>query len=153
METRTLLIPALLIANLVFTGCQKDDPNEHAQAREFKVRMTDSPGDYTSLNVKVIAIDVYHEDGNWVNLSNETQPADILDLTNGQEKILAEKEVKAGIYSKLRITFAREANVKVTEASDLGGNNTTISSVYDLHWTGPAEVTLDIAEKVNLISG
>ena len=153
MKARTLIIPALLIPAFLWTSCQKDEPNEPAQAREFKVRMTDAPGDYTALNVQVISVDAYHEDGDWVNLSNETHALNILDLTNGEEKIIAEKNVKAGIYSKLRITFAQEANIKVTEASDIGSNGTTISSVYDLHWNGPAEVTLDIAEKVNLVSG
>src|SRR5687768_321665 len=132
MKTRAILFPSLLIATLFVTGCKKDDPDDDGQNREFKVRMTDGPGDYTALNMKVIGIDAYHEDGIWVNLSNETQSLDVLTLTNGQEKTLAEKKVKSGYYSKLRITFAQEASVKVTEANDLGGQS-TISSNYDLH--------------------
>ena len=153
MKARTLIIPALLIPAFLWTSCQKDEPNEPAQAREFKVRMTDAPADYTALNVQVISVDAYHEDGDWVNLSNETHALNILDLTNGEEKIIAKKNVKAGMYTKLRISFAQEATVKVTEASDIGGNGTTISSVYDLQWDDAAEVTVDIAEKVTLVTG
>jgi hypothetical protein len=152
MKARTLILPALLISAILVTGCKKDDSNENANAREFKVRMTDAPGDYTALNVKILSVDAYHQDGNWINLSNETQAADILDLTNGQEKIIAKKIVKSGVYSKLRITFAQEASVKVTEATGLVGN-TTIHSVYDLTWAGSTEITLDIAENVGMLKG
>ena len=150
MKARTFSTPTLIIAAvLALTGCKKEDND--VEAREFKVRMTDSPGDYKALNVSVLSVDAYHEDGAWVNISNETQAVDVLNLTNGEEKIIAQKDIRSGMYSKLRIVFSQDATVSVTEADGLGSS--TVIATHDLHWSGNKEVIINIAQKISATNG
>lgn len=136
-----------LVLSMGFTACKKDnnDDGGDAPAQTFKVRMTDGPGDFVQLNVEVSSVDVYHEGDGWVNLSSETQSMNVLSLTNGSEMQLANKtNLSAGVYTKLRITFASNATVQL-----VGG-----SSALTLSWTGGTQqVEININEQVSTSAG
>lgn len=140
---------AALVMAMGFTSCKKDkdDDNDNgtAPAQTFKVRMTDSPGDYLQLNVQVTKVDVYHEGNGWINLSSQTQSMNVLTLTNGAEMQLASKtNMSTGTYSKLRITFASQASVMLAS----GG------SAINLSWTGGNQVVeININKQVTSSTG
>lgn len=125
-----------------FTSCKKDDEEK---GNTFKVRMTDGPGDYAQLNVQVTSVDIYSANQGWVNLSSQTQSVNVLSLTNGAELELASaSQVNAGVYSKLRITFASQASIVLV------GGGSSIS----LNWTGGTQqVEIVINEEVSGSSG
>lgn len=123
------------------TSCKKDSNSGNS----FKVRMTDGPGDFLQLNMQISSVDIYSQGNGWVNLSSQTQSVNVLDLTNGSEIQLANStNVSAGVYTKLRITFASQANIVL-----LGGG-----SSFSLNWTGNTQqVEITINEQVSSATG
>lgn len=139
-----------LVMAMGFTSCKKDNDDDDnnngtAPAQTFKVRMTDSPGDFLQLNLQVTSVDVYHEGDGWINLSSQTQSMNVLSLTNGTEMQLASKtNMSTGVYSKLRITFASSATIML-----VGGG-----AALNLSWTGNThQVEININEQVSTSAG
>src|SRR5688572_2686282 len=96
-----------LFALMMITSC-----SEEVKENYFKVKMTDSPGNYAALNLQIIGVDAYLQNSGWVNLSSETQLVNVLSLTNGLETELAyNAKMDAGVYTKIRIRFADQASV------------------------------------------
>lgn len=118
----SLLVSAILVFG--FASCKKD---KDAPGKSFKVRMTDTPGDFIQLNVQITSVDVYSQSQGWVNVSSQTQSVNIVSLTNGAEIELANAtNISVGTYTKIRITFASQASIML-----VGGN-----SSLSLTWTG-----------------
>lgn len=130
-----------MIIALGFTSCKK----EEAKGNTFKVRMTDSPGDFVQLNIQITGVDAYMTNKGWVNLSSQTQSVNVLTLTNGNEIVLANAtSVDAGVYTKLRIRFASQASIML-----VGGGSTLA-----LNWTGGTqEVEIDINQNISADAG
>lgn len=116
------MVSAILVFG--FASCKKD---KDAPGKSFKVRMTDSPGDFVQLNLQITSVDVYSQSQGWVNLSSQTQSVNVVSLTNGAEIELANAtSVSVGTYTKVRVTFASQASVML-----VGGG-----SSLSLSWTG-----------------
>lgn len=130
-----------MIIALGFSSCKK----EEAKGNTFKVRMTDAPGDFVQLNIQVTGVDVYSTSKGWVNLSSQTQSVNVLDLTNGNEIVLANaSSVDAGLYTKLRVRFASQASLLL-----VGGGSTLA-----LTWTGGNQETeIDISQNISADAG
>ncbi len=160
MKTLKITSMAMVIAAFMFgfTSCQKEDiqpaPATPTQAGDFKVKMTDAPGDYAALDVEITGVDAYLENSGWVSLSNETQQVSVLSLTNGVETLLAYNgSVEVGTYSKLRITFGEQNTLTLNGSSSAGGVSGSGSATVELMWDKPKEVIIEIDEQVSANAG
>lgn len=153
---------ALGIAFVAF-GCEREDvqPSDPSRPapKSFKVRMTDSPGDYEALDVEILKVEAYLEGEGWVSLNNDAQFVSVLELTNGAETTLAEQfegEAQAGVYSKLKFTFGSENHLEVSEALalELGPIALNSNGMLDLSFgSGEQEVIIEIDEEVSAEAG
>lgn len=145
-----LLIGALALLGL--SSCKKDDPqpgtgstNTASPERgSFKVRLTDSPGNFSGLFVEMTRVDAYIENRGWVNISNESRVISVLDLTNGAETTLAyQSKAEAGVYTKLKLTFGNENTLVLNGAA----GSSTIALNFSSE--GSREVIVEIDEEVS----
>jgi hypothetical protein len=141
------LIPLFAaVLAISITACKKDDvqPNTQSQQNEFKVRMTDAPGDYAGLDVEITSVEAYLEDEGWVTLNNDAQVVSVLDLTNGNETTIAyQGSVSAGLYTKLRLTFGNQTNLMLFSSTGSG----TLQA--NLDWGATQQVVIEIDEEVS----
>lgn len=151
MKTTGITAILILASALLVGACKK---GETPSAGDFKVRMTDAPGDYEALMVEVEAVEVYSENAGWIMLNNESQLISVLDLTNGAETQLAFKQnVEVGTYSKLRLKFGDENKLTVKSTIELGGVLDVTLLELDLGLEGPNEIEIAINEQVSASGG
>jgi len=158
-------ISALIFAAMfMFAACKKDEnaapmqnnPNGEPQAQSFKVKMTDAPGDYEGLDMKVVGVEAYIEGQGWVQLDNRAHAIDVLDLTNGTEVELASKSnADIGVYTKLKVKFDTDAMLTINANAFAEGNNGSIftDNTVKLVWDGPQEIEVAINEQVSADAG
>lgn len=119
-----------LSSMLIFESCKKDDnmqsnannPSTESK-KQFRVNMTDAPGDYESLDVEITSVDAYLEGSGWVNLSNQSQVVSVLELTNGAQTTIASStsaDLEFGTYSMIRVRFGDENQLKLNSTLLLG---------------------------------
>lgn len=146
------LIPFFAMALAIsITACKKDDiePNPdgamtQASSNQFKVRMTDAPGDFAQLNVEILSVEAYLQDSGWVTLNNDAQVVSVLDLTNGAETTIAyESSASAGIYTQLRLTFGNQTSLM------LFGSGGTGMLEANLNWGSSTQVVIEIDEEIS----
>jgi hypothetical protein len=81
-----------------------------------KVELTDAPGDYEEVNVKLGAVQAHYKgdggDSRWITLVADGGSHDLLELQNDVTAVLGEKELAAGDYTELRMII-KTANVLV----------------------------------------
>lgn len=102
----------VLLASFLFalTGCQNDD-----EKAKLVIRLTDSPGDYTKVNIDIQDIEVHGENG-WTSLPNVNDGVyNLLDFTDGRETVLTSTEYPAGRISQIRLILGPENSVEVDE--------------------------------------
>jgi Domain of unknown function (DUF4382) len=103
---RLLLILPLL---LLFSACQDEE-----KAR-IVVRLTDSPGDYSKVNIDIQQIEVHGENG-WASLPNINEGVyNLLDFTDGRETVLTSTEYPAGRISQIRLILGSENSVEIDD--------------------------------------
>lgn len=129
---------------LTSTSCKKEEVEPTGTGDQtsssFQVRMTDSPGDFASLDVEITKVEAYLENEGWVTLNNQSQVVSVLDLTNGAETTIAQQSaVSAGLYSRIRLTFGSNNGLALTD-SLLG---TTINANLSLGSSQQVEIMID----------
>lgn len=100
------------VALTVFVSCSNDDEQTEETARVV-VRMTDAPGDYDAVLVDVQDVMIQksansNDEEGWESLGNvQTGVVDLLELTGGVTKLLADAEVPAGTYNQIRLVLGQ----------------------------------------------
>lgn len=144
--TKNMFFVGIASLALAFTACKKEN-NQPApgnpsgepstQPQQFKVRMTDAPGDYEALYIEIDKVEAYMEGSGYVTLNSQSQVVSVMDLNNGKEITLASKnDVAVGTYSKIRLTFGDENRIKLNSSSNLGltlGQGMTATGMYNLN--------------------
>lgn len=99
-----LITGLMLCLIIVFVGCKDDDDNDKMSGME--VRLTDSPAEYDNvwIDVEEVRINASSEDEDgWQTLSTEEGVYDLLELTNGNDTLLAGEDLPAGLISQMRL--------------------------------------------------
>ena len=102
----------LLLASFLFalSACQDDD-----EKAKLVIRLTDSPGDYTKVNIDIQDIEVHGENG-WTTLPNVNDGVyNLLDFTDGKETVLTSTQYPAGRISQIRLILGPENSVEIDE--------------------------------------
>jgi hypothetical protein len=145
-------------------ACKKDDsaapmqdnPGSQPQAQTFNVKMTDGPGDYEGLDIKIVSVDAYLDGKGWVNLDAQQKSVDVLSLTNGAEmSIAAKNNAEIGAYTKLKVTIDADAQLQLNAFAMADADPATIISANQvkLGWDGTREIEIAIDEQVTTAVG
>jgi len=146
----------MIASALMLTSCKKDEfqTEEDAQPREFKVNMTDNPGEYEALTVELNSVEVYNENSGWITLNSNTQFISVLDLTNGKElQIASMQNAEMGAYSKVRLNFGQQHELKVKSSVEIGGVSSTTTATFYCEYEGPDSVEVEIDEQISAEEG
>ena len=142
---------AIAVLAMTMVACKKEDvqpTNSNGTSQTFKVKMTDSPGDYASLDVEITKVEAYLQNDGWITLNSESQVVSVLDLTNGAETTLASRTgLEAGLYTKLRLTFGSQGQLGLL-ASGSGA-----MLMADLNWGSSQQVEIEINEQLSANAG
>lgn len=135
---KKVLVFTLMIvcAGFIIQSCKK---NNQVSQGQMEVRMTDSPGDFVSLNVEILKIEAYLENSGWVTINETSKEINILDLTNGAEVTIASAiTVQPGTYTKLKLTFSGENSLTFNGSN---GSN-TVNLSFGSNFSGQVEVPI-----------
>jgi hypothetical protein len=95
-------------------SCDSDEKNARLQ-----VWLTDGPGDYDELNIDIVGVEVHsslNDNGKgWKPLEVDPEVLNVLDLTNGVEKMIGELELPAGQISQIRLILGDDNTLKIGE--------------------------------------
>ncbi|HLP14281.1 MAG TPA: DUF4382 domain-containing protein [Flavobacteriales bacterium] len=163
MKTKKLIpasVMALAASMMLFVACNKDKPevsnnnNPATAPGEFKVHMTDAPGDYASFKAQITKVEAYHENDGWITLNSESKIVSVLDLNNGKSIELAHaSNLSAGTYTKLKLTFGDANYISFNAGVNTSGITLNAQGEALLQWDGPKEVEITINENMNAQTG
>jgi hypothetical protein len=162
MKPTTLLtISAALM--LALASCKKEDsaPGPMADnnspspaARSFNVDMTDSPADYSALNVQITGVKAYRDDAGWVDMGAQAQIVNIISLNNGiHTSLVTNANATPGHYSKLKLIFGDANTVTLNAGAHCGEASLGDTSTVALQFSGSHEVEVLIDQTVSETSG
>ena len=122
---RFLLPAAILIFTIIiafFISCQKDVNSSSSSASpRLKVYLTDAPASYDKVlvDVKDVQVNLTNDSTNgWQSLSNVAVGIyNLLDLTNGNDTLLADSNVPVGTISQVRLILGSNSAVVVNGTS------------------------------------
>ncbi|WP_430815161.1 DUF4382 domain-containing protein [Carboxylicivirga sp. RSCT41] len=112
-----LVVGLMLCLLVIFVGCKDDDNNDKMSSME--VRLTDSPAEYDNvwIDVEEVRINTSSEDEEgWQTLSTEDGVYDLLELTNGNDTLIAGEGLPAGQISQMRLLLGDD-NTLVKEGT------------------------------------
>jgi hypothetical protein len=100
------------ILSMIGFACSNDERNAR-----LEIRLTDAPGDYEEVNIDIQGIEIHTEEGDqnsgWTSLDVEDGVYNLLDLSNGQDTLLALTELPAGRISQVRLILGENNTVKI----------------------------------------
>ena len=118
MKKLMLLLIAVTIG-ITSTSCNNDST---AKNYPYSVRMTDAPGPYEKVNIDLIAVEVKGGAGQTVTLNTTAGIYNLLDLSNGVNKLIATSNLSDSKVSQIRLILGPNSTVVV------GGNTYPLST-------------------------
>lgn len=149
---KTMMKKLALAGGIVLAIASCDNPDlpgtEPAPAgSSFYVDMTDSPANFSRMDVEITGVEVYHDSQGWITLNTSIRSLNLLSLANGvTSNIAVGSSMQAGHYSRVRIRFSDNNSVRLNAAVDLGGIHFAAGSTVMLKWATPerfVDVTID----------
>ncbi len=99
--TSTLLLPLILLL-ISLTACNKSHDKS-----TVNVKMTDSPASFSALLVNVDRVDIHKsgasDNDGWETIEDQPIQVNIMNLTNGQAKLLGSNQIASGNYDMIRL--------------------------------------------------
>ncbi len=126
-----------LIAGILFVACSKEASSGNTT---LKVRLTDAPAAYDSVNVDIVGVRVKFRDGGdslsgWTDLNTTAGIYDLLGLTNGLDTLLAVGVIPTNTVKEIRLV--------------LGSNNSIVVGGVEFPLTIPSGSESGLKIKVN----
>jgi len=111
-----LFVPLLiLMITLGLAGC--DLNNSNGDRGHMKVSMTDAPAHYDAVFIDVQKVEAHMEgeaeNSGWVKLSSDPMKINLLELTNGETKLIGSADLKTGHYDQIRLVLGSDNSVNV----------------------------------------
>ncbi len=138
-----LLAVLAIVVTLMFVSCSNEDEPQ-AKSR-IQLKLTDAPSFlYSQVNIDIQGIDVYVgntmqgkaqiKDG-WLKLNLEsTGVVNLLDLMNGNYKLLVDQEIHACEISKVRFNLGTNCSVKSLFTDKVSVLKTNGSFTFTVDW-------------------
>lgn len=142
---------AVAAGMLLFSACEKEGETNQNPASEqgsMEVKMTDAPANFKALMISVATVEVYREGEGWVDMNANKQTFNVLELNNGKDILIASSnDVHAGLYTRMRMTFAPTVTLHTLASTGLLGNEA--AGVYTLDWKSSNTIEIIINEQVD----
>ena len=110
----TRLLPLTAIALLGLAGCSKSS-NESANTSKLEVRLTDAPGDFRSVVLDVLQVEVHLKDegspDGWKTLNFNPRAINVLDYVNGNSALLVSDDFAPGDLKEIRLILGPNSYV------------------------------------------
>lgn len=108
---------------------------EGTPGRGFRVEITDSPANYSRMDVEITGVEVFHDTKGWIKLTTTLGSINILSLAKGVKATIATQDnAPPGHYSGVRIWFGEINKVTVNTPVDVGGAHVEAGGVVQLKW-------------------
>lgn len=109
------MVLSLSFAMIGLEGC--NNHNNSAPEGHMQVKLHDAPALVGSLQLDIQKVEVKNSnatgDSAWVTISNQPMTVNLLNLMNGNSKIIASSNIKSGTYTKLRLVLGSNNKVEV----------------------------------------
>lgn len=111
----------LFTISILLTSCDVSDDTDNISNINgtLRVFLTDAPADYDAVWIDIEEVrihlnddeDVENDDEGWKTISEDPIQVNLLDLTNGELKVLGETELESGTYSQIRLILGDENEI------------------------------------------
>lgn len=113
---RVYSVVTMLAAGIILGSCSED-----SETARLVVRLTDAPGDYEAVNVDIEKVLIHRSEtasegsNGWMELelAGIEEPLNLLELSNGVDTLLAQKEMPTGKISQIRLVLGDDNSVRV----------------------------------------
>jgi hypothetical protein len=143
---------AIMMFSLILAGCTQENLSPDASnGSKFRVSMTDSPADFSALDVEIVEVQAFLEGEGWISLNADPQRVSVLELTNGiEQEIGFSADAGAGVYTMLKIVFGSDNKLTVKNDLSVGGLGQSGNALVtlDLEFEGNKEVIVEIDQEV-----
>lgn len=117
----------------------------------LEMRVTDAPADYTAVWVTVSSIEVHRagsdEESGWETIIEDIRTFELLELRDGLEAVLGNKEIETGKYTQIRM-MVENCTVTTTDGeiheAKVPSDKVKIVGSFDIEEAEITVVTLDI---------
>jgi len=146
MTSRHILILALVAAlALLACGCDDDATTPDAGTGSLRLVLVDAPVDFDDVTLDVRATSVHRADDDslsgWHVVSTDSAVVHLLDLTNGVNALLADADLPAGDYDRIRLRLGDDNTVTVDD------------EVFDLRVPSGSQTGLKIHHEFEIVAG
>lgn len=107
---KLMLLLIAVATGITSTSCNNDST---AKTYPYSVRMTDEPGPYEKVNIDLIAVEVKGSAEQTVTLNTTAGIYNLLDLTNGVNKLIATSTLSDSKVSQIRLILGPNNTVVV----------------------------------------
>lgn len=120
MKRTSRMLGLMLMVLLISFGCQKEN---HTGTGAMRVKMTDAPIDFDSVNVEVLQVSVHYSDNatsspGWMDLPTNAGIYNLLDLQNDVTTVLVNNnQIPAGDITQMRLILGQNNTVVVDSVS------------------------------------
>lgn len=94
-------------------ACSKEEP----ETGTMNISLTDAPGDFQSVKIDIRQVKIHsnqsHPQADWIEMSTNRGVYDMIALSNGIDTLLANDELPAGPFHKMRIEVGSNNTVTV----------------------------------------
>lgn len=120
MKKLALIFLSLIFGIVIYYGCaQKNNPvsasSSTATSGILKVRLIDSPANYSEVNIVVDSVQAHistsDSTNGWYTLNNTPSTYDLLKLVNGVNAVIGEDTLPAGNYSQIRLYIGNGSSI------------------------------------------
>lgn len=151
-----VLIISFALAGM--TGCSSN--NNSSSEGQMEVKLHDAPGMFGAVQLNIQKIEVKNSSStssnSWVTISNQPMTINLLDLTNGNSKIIASSNVKSGTYTTLRLILGSNNKVEVNgsmmnlnlSSSAQSGVDVNINTKVDAQNNATLLLDFDVARSI-----
>ena len=113
---REWMLWCVLSGGVMLWSCSED-----SESARLAVRLTDAPAEYEAVNIDIEKVLVHQsetageESSGWIELEMAAgdHPINILELTNGVDTLLAEKEMPTGKISQIRLVLGSDNSLRM----------------------------------------
>lgn len=111
MKLHPLFLTVLFVFILAYS-CKKDE-DLSSKTTQFRVYLTDGPGDYQQVNVDVQLVRVKTSDdtSKWIDLATNTGIYNLLDFQNGIDTLIAAGPVPTTALKEVRLVLGPDNSV------------------------------------------
>ncbi|WP_300666028.1 DUF4382 domain-containing protein [Fluviicola sp.] len=97
----------------------------------LQVKISDSKTNSFGIVIEITKVEIYSEKTGWIALNDYQQSISSAGFTKGNESLLANAEIPAAAYSKLRLTFGTTNSIYTVNGSESRTNHLSFANNSD----------------------